>query len=137
MKAEVVESVNGETIAEIAKRTIEPDATIYTDGLSPYEKLSDEGYEHHAEVFDAKKNPDHLHWLHTIVSNLKAFIGCTYHGLDKKHLQRYFDEFCYRFNRRKFEGQLFNRLLTACLEGTFMTYKQLIGISTDCAEVFA
>jgi transposase-like protein len=133
MKAEVVEAVNGEIISEIAKRTIEPDAKVYTDGLSPYGKLSTEGYEHHAENFDPKKNPDHLHWLHTIISNLKAFIGGTYHGLDKKHLQRYFDEFCYRFNRRKFEEQLFNRLLAACVEGTFMTYKQLIG--TDCAQV--
>jgi len=25
------------------------------------------------------------------------------------------DEFCYRFNRRKFTGELYNRLLKACL----------------------
>jgi transposase-like protein len=128
MKAEVVETVNGETVTEIAKRTIEPEAEVHTDGLSAYEKLGKEGYEHHAEVFDPKNNPDHLHWLHTIISNAKAFIGGTYHGLDEKHLQRYLDEFCYRFNRRKFEGQLFNRLLSACIEGICITYKQIVGI---------
>jgi transposase-like protein/predicted RNA-binding Zn-ribbon protein involved in translation (DUF1610 family) len=129
MKAEVVEVVNGETIAEIAKRTVEPDAEIHTDGLNSYEKLSSEGYEHKAENFNPKENPDHLHWLHTIISNLKAFIGGTYHGLDKKHLQRYLDEFCYRFNRRKFEGQLFNRLLAACVEGKPITYNEIIGVT--------
>jgi len=133
IKAEVVEAVNGETIAEIAKRTITPEAEVHTDGLSPYEKLGSEGYKHHAEVFDPKKNPDHLHWLHTIISNMKAFIGGTYHGLDRKHLQRYLDEFCYRFNRRKFAGQLFNRLLSACIEGLSITYKQLVGVKSTQA----
>ena len=127
MKAEVVDAINGETATELAKRTIEPGAEVYTDGLSSYEKLSSEGYEHHAENFDPQKNPDHLHWLHTIISNLKAFVVGTYHGIDKKHLQRYFDEFCYRFNRRKFEGQFFNRLLSACAEGRCITYSQIVG----------
>jgi transposase-like protein len=133
VKIEVVEAIDGETIAEIAKRTIEPGADVYTDGLSSYAKLSAEGFEHTAENFDPKTNPDHLHWLHTIISNLKAFIAGTYHGLDKKHLQRYFDEFCYRFNRRKFEGQLFNRLLSASVTGVPMTYKKLVGV--DSGEV--
>ena len=69
MKAEVVESVNGETIAEIAKRTIKPDAQIHTDGLGSYERLSSEGFEHEAEKFDPKGKPAHLSWLHTIISN--------------------------------------------------------------------
>jgi transposase-like protein len=133
VKVEVVEAINGETVAEIVSRTIEPGARIHTDGLSSYEKLSSEGYEHHAENFDPKENPDHLRWLHTIVSNIKAFIGGTYHGLDKKHLQRYMDEFCYRFNRRKFGGQLFNRLIAACIEGKCITYKQLIRADEDLA----
>jgi transposase-like protein len=130
MKAEAVETIDSETITEVAKRTIKPEAEVHTDGLSSYGKLGKEGYEHHAEVFDPKKNPDHLHWLHTIISNMKAFIGGTYHGLDKKHLQRYLDEFCYRFNRRKFGGQLFNRLLSACIEGLCITYNQLVGNET-------
>jgi transposase-like protein len=135
MKAEVVDAINGETIVDMAKRTIEPDAKIHTDGLNSYEKLSSEGYEHEAKIFDPKENPDHLHWLHTIISNLKAFIGGTYHGLDKKHLQRYLDEFSYRFNRRKFGGQLFNRLLSACIEGCSITYKQIIGVEPIKAVV--
>jgi transposase-like protein len=126
IKIEVVDAVNGETIVDMAKRTIEPGSEIYTDGLNSYEKLSPEGYEHHAENFDPQENPDHLQWLHTIISNLKAFIGGTYHGLDRKHLQRYFDEFSYRFNRRKFAAQLFNRLLVACVTGKPITYNQII-----------
>ena len=128
MKAEVVEKVDGATIKELVTRTVEPGSKVHTDGLSSYDALCGEGYDHHSENFAPKENPDHLHWLHTIISNMKAFVGGTYHGLDKKHLQRYMDEFCYRFNRRKFEGQLFNRLLTACVEGVCITYKQLLTV---------
>ena len=34
----------------------------------------------------------------------------------EKHLQQYLDEFCYRFNRRRHQDELFDRLLRACLE---------------------
>lgn len=46
-----------------------------------------------------KRAPDHLKWLHTMVSNAKAFIGGTFHGLSPKHLQAYLDEFCFRTNQ--------------------------------------
>ena len=35
---------------------------------------------------------DLLHWLHIIISNAKAFILATYHGLPKKKLHSYLDE---------------------------------------------
>jgi hypothetical protein len=58
-------------------------------------------------------------------SNAKAFIGGTYHGLDSKHLQAYLSEFCYRFNRRKFKGELFNRLLSCYSSTHVITFSEL------------
>jgi transposase-like protein len=130
IKIEAVESVDGKTIIEMASRTIAPGSEIHSDGLNSYEKLSDAGCKHESKIFSPEDTPDHLHWLHTVISNLKALIGGTYHGLDKKHLQRYFDEFCYRFNRRKFEGQIFGRLLYACIKAHTITYKQLAAAET-------
>jgi transposase-like protein len=128
LKIQVVDKVDGANILEVAKETIAPGATIRTDGLNSYKILDqEEEYEHQAEKFDPKNNPEHLHWLHVMISNCKALIEGTYHGLDKKHLQRYFDEFCYRFNRRDFGNQLFNRLLNACVSTVTITYDQLVG----------
>lgn len=126
VKIEVVDAVNGTTIAETAQAMVEPGSVIRTDGLASYNALDKADYEHQAENFDPEKRPDHLRWLHVIVSNLKSLIMGTYHGLDKKHLQRYFDEFCYRFNRRRFGNQLFNRLLAACASTATITYAQLV-----------
>ena len=127
VKIQIVENVDGDTIAEMAKETIKPGSTISTDGLNVYNALNAAGYEHQGDKIDRENNPKHLHWLHVIISNLKAFIIGTYHGLDKKHLQRYFDEFCWRFNRRRFGNQLFNRLLIACASTGTITYAQLVG----------
>ena len=127
VKIQVVEQVNGGTITKIANDRIAPGTTIRTDGLGVYKALNKAGYEQQGEKFDPENNPKHLHWVHVIISNLKAFIIGTYHGLDKKHLQRYFDEFCWRFNRRRFGNQLFNRLLQACASTTTITYTQLVG----------
>ena len=126
VKIEVVDAVNGTTIVETAEAMVEPGSVIRTDGLASYNALDKADYEHQAENFDPEQRPDHLRWLHVIVSNLKALIMGTYHGLDKKHLQRYFDEFCYRFNRRRFGNQLFNRLLVACASTPTITYAQLV-----------
>jgi hypothetical protein len=39
--------------------------------------------------------------LHRIFSNLKVWALGVYHGLRRKHLQSYLDEFVFRFNRRR------------------------------------
>jgi transposase-like protein len=127
VRIEVVDNVDGVSIVEMAQETINSGAAIRTDGLSTYNALNKEGYKQQGEKFDPENKPEHLHWLHVIVSNLKTFILGTYHGLGKKHLQRYFDEFCYRFNRRRFGNQLFNRLLNACASTATITYAQLVG----------
>jgi len=130
VKVQIVDAVNGASVADTAKMTVAAGSTVRTDGLSSYKVLSEEGYEQQSEKFDAKNRPEHLHWLHVIVSNLKAFIAGTYHGLDRKHLQRYVNEFCYRFNRRRFGNRIFHRLLTVCASApTIITYARLVRVN--------
>jgi hypothetical protein len=56
-----------------------------------------------------------LPWVHIAIGKLKTFLLGTYHGVSKKYLQEYLHEFCYRFNRRAWKGELPHRLLNACL----------------------
>ena len=112
-KIDVIENVDGETIVEFAKDNIQPGSEIRTDGFPVYSPLKEEGYSLVMKKFDPKKDPNHLHWTHIIISNAKAFITGTFHGLDKIHLQYYLDEFCFRFNRRFKPESIFNSLLNA------------------------
>ncbi len=126
-KMEVIPDIKGTTLVDFAQRCIEPGATINSDAYRSYKALANEGYEHRPIEFNVKKNPDHLKWLHTIISNAKAFIGGTFHGLDEKHLQLYLNEFCYRFNRRHMKPRLFNHLLKLCASTATITYPELAG----------
>ena len=53
-----------------------------------------------------------------MISNAKAFILGTYHGLPKKYLQAYLDEYCFRFSRRDFGPRLLERLV---LDSVYMS----------------
>jgi len=80
-----------------------------------------------SKKFDPKRDSKHLKWVHILISNAKAFIEGTYHGLDAIHLQSFFDEFCFRFNRRFWPQQLFARTLFACSCASPFTRYALIG----------
>ena len=88
--------LKGKTIAKFANSSIANDTTVQTDAYRSYMKSLVEKYQHEYQVFDV--DSDMLKSLHTIVSNVKAFLSGTFHGLGKKHLQSYLDEYCYRFN---------------------------------------
>jgi transposase-like protein len=125
LKMEVVPNIKGKTLIDFAKKSIQPGSTISSDAYRSYRALEGAGFNHEYQVYNAKESPDHLHWLHTVLSNAKAFVGGTFHGLDSKHLQSYLDEFCYRFNRRKFKGEWFSRLGTLCASTKTITYSEL------------
>jgi predicted RNA-binding Zn-ribbon protein involved in translation (DUF1610 family)/transposase-like protein len=124
-KATVVDNLQGASIIDAAHKIVGTGSEIRTDGYKSYGMLSGAGYVVRSKNFDPQDSPDHLLWLHKIISNMKAFISGTYHGLDKKHIQRYFDEFTYRFNRRHMHSQLFMRLLNACAHASSITCREL------------
>jgi transposase-like protein len=125
VKMEVVPDIKGLTLVDFANRAIETGSVISSDAYKSYNALAKQDYQHALQKYNLVDHPDHLQWIHTVISNAKAFIGGTYHGLDSKHLQAYLSEFCYRFNRRKFKGELFNRLLSCCSSTHVITYSEL------------
>jgi len=124
-RMQVVDAVDGKHIKEVVKSDVNDNQVIKTDGYNAYEVVEELGHEHQKEVVGDKKAHTVLKWVHILSSNAKAFISGTYHGIDKKHLQAYLDEFCYRFNRRRWEYQLFDRLVTACANSSGITYSEL------------
>ena len=48
------------------------------------------------------------------IAILKRFLLGTFHGAYSRKLQKYLDEFVYRYNRRFWESQLPERLFNFC-----------------------
>ena len=65
------------------------------------------------------------HWSGIVLRNLRDFLNGTYHNACGKHIQKYLDEFSYRFNRRKLPGSWFDSLVTACSATKTITYAEL------------
>ncbi len=122
-----VKSVSKKELKRVVKKDVKGKQVIKTDGFKAYGVMEELGHEHHVEPVKGKEAHLVLKWVHILASNVKAFLKGTLHGKYKeKHFQRYLDEFCYRLNRRRWPGELFDRLVTACVCSAGITYSDLI-----------
>jgi len=106
---------------------------IRTDGWRSYGKVARDKDLKHCKVIlrDPKAAGRLLPWVHRVISNAKAVIRGTHRGVSSKHLQSYLSEICYRFNRRFWEKEIFDRLVLACVSTQTITYKGLVGHETS------
>ncbi|MDR1734060.1 MAG: IS1595 family transposase [Oscillospiraceae bacterium] len=118
-----VKDLKGETVRAALGTAFEAGAELQTGAFPNYRKAMAEKYLTAYTVADADK--DMLLWLRTVVSNIKLLFNGTYHGLDARHIQRYLTEAEYRFNRRRMEDSIFDRVLAAMPESAHITYRQL------------
>lgn len=115
-KMQVVSDFKAKTIEKFANKSIKKGSKISTDGFKAYQaQCVTKDYFHEFEKMDPCDSDSNLKWIHIVISNAKAFILGTFHGLAKFDLQSYLDEFCYRFNRRNIPQLMFDKLLNSAL----------------------
>jgi transposase-like protein len=98
-KMTVVDALDANSIRRVALTSIRNQSTIRTDDYPAYAVLAGH-FQHQGETVKSHEVKEKLPWVHILIGNVKTFIRGTYHGVSHKHLQRYLNEFCYRFNRR-------------------------------------
>jgi predicted RNA-binding Zn-ribbon protein involved in translation (DUF1610 family) len=115
LKMKVIDNLRSETINEQVKMLASDATEIDTDDSTSYVDLKNFVPKHNAEVIPKEKVGEILPWVHIAISNAKRQIINTFHDVKPEFLQKYLDEFCYKFNRRYLGEALFNRLLVACV----------------------
>ena len=124
---EELETIYEQHIIPALEKHITKGSMLKSDGAGPYVKAKDKGYENDRVV--AQKEPDkaheHLKWINLITSNLKRYLLSTHHGVFPKYRKAFLVEFAYRFNRRFWPHQAFDRLLYACINCNFTTLDEL------------
>ena len=100
------------------------DATAKTDGWSAYPGAKDIKHEPH--VVGPMAAHIVLPWIHRVFANFKTWALGVYHGLRRKKIQTYLDEFVFRFNRRGNRHAGFARLIAIGLGHKPVTYNMLI-----------
>ena len=109
---------------------VAPGARVRTNGLRGYLSLGDKGFVHERVIAKGTAAPGELRWSRVAISNARAVIGGTYHGLgraDGKHLQSYLDEYGYRFSRRHRPDLIFTSCIMAITACPIWTYWDIIG----------
>ena len=110
--AMVVPDTKASTLKPIIQKYIEKDSNVFTDGWEysglerDYSQFSvDHGRSFYGERVvgaDGEIINVNTNSIENVWSHFKRMVFGTYYKVSKKHLQRYVDEFVFRFNTRKY-----------------------------------
>ncbi|WP_254045231.1 IS1595 family transposase [Thiohalocapsa sp. ML1] len=112
-----------------AKPHFDPDAIVLGDGLACFRGFASAGFEHQPVVIGGGHRSmalPELHWLNTVLGNVKNAMRGTYHHAGGQHLPRCLGEFCYRFNRRFDLAAMLPRLAGAAVRTPPMPHRLLV-----------
>ena len=127
----VIPNAEAPTLRSFLQDFIEPGSVVITDGWASYPLATEGSYVHSPFKIKGSNVESHvaLPGVHRVSSLIKRWLMGTHQGaVEVDHLQRYLDEFAFRFNRRhsEFRGLLFRRLLEQAVQTPPMTYKSLV-----------
>ena len=98
--------------------------TLLTDGHKSFPCLK--GYRHDPRVVGKMAAHIVLPWVHRAFSLMKRWSLGTYHGLRRKHVDTYLNEFVFRYNRRFYRHVSFETLLGLAADKAPASYWDLI-----------
>lgn len=124
------------TLMPFIRESVDPKASIHSDGSGAYNKLKKKGYKHRRTVHLGSDIPAHntMPGVHRVAALLQRWLLGTHHGaIQPKQLDYYLDEFVFRFNRRtsKSRGLLFYRLLQQAVVTPPVTYQKIIAVGKN------
>jgi len=130
LRLEAVPDASARTLGDFLGRNVARPATIATDGWSGYGGLGAQGYGHEP-ISLARAWGDaalRLPGIHLVFGLAKRWLLGTHHGaVSAKHLQRYLDEYVFRFNRRTAQSisHRFARLIEQAVLTPPTTYRAI------------
>ena len=97
------------SIEAFVRANVKRGASLITDGHASYPGLI--GYRHDPRIVSKMAGHVALPWIHRAFSLMKRWSLGTYHGLRRKHVDSYLNEFVFRYNRRFHRRVSFETLL--------------------------
>lgn len=129
MRARKVTSVNAQTLSKVLKKHVAKTAEIFTDGAKFYPQATKglaghESVNHEAgEYVRGHVSTQSVESFNAI---LKRGINGIYHHVSKEHLDRYLDEFTFRWDHRNVtDGERARQALSQA-DGKRLTYRALV-----------
>lgn len=106
--ANVIEDYSAESIQPLFDTHISKEASVKTDKWTAYNKIG-KIY----KIYQEKSEPGvNFNQIHTVIHQIKTWIRTIQTHVNKGHLQKYLDEFCYRINRSIYKATIFDNLFS-------------------------
>ena len=103
MRMSKVKAFTSYEIERWTTRHLDENCIVTTDGFRPFSNICHVVDLHHSiNTAGIYKDPNNkfIHWVNTMIGNVKRSLHGTYHSVSSKHLPRYLAEFNFRFNNR-------------------------------------
>ncbi len=113
------------SIEAFVRANVKRGTTLLTDGHASYPGLTD--YRHDPRVVGKMAGHVVLPWVHRVFSLMKRWGLGTYHGLRRKHVDTYLNEFVFRYNRRFHRHASFETVLGLTAHHEPTSYWDIIG----------
>ena len=122
----VVSDTSANTLQGFISENVAQKTAVMTDDHLSYIGLEKRGFQHHSVKHSVKEYVDgmaHTNGIESFWALLKRGLYGTYHNVDKKHLQRYVNEFAFKANN----NDALSFIDAVCLKanGNMINYKQL------------
>ena len=121
----VISNNSAASIHAFVRANVKRGATLLTDGHKSYLGLSE--YRHDPRTVGKMAGHVALPWIHRVFSLMKRWGLGTYHGLRRKHLDTYLNEFVFRYNRRFYRHVSFETMLGLASHLSPATYWNIVG----------
>ncbi len=122
MYALKIDNYSAKELEVIFDKHISKNAEVLTDKWKGYRPLQEE---YNIEQVESNGGLN-FQKLHTMIHQIKSWIRTTYSWVSPFHIDRYFDEFCYRLNRSQSKNSIFNNLINRMVLAPKMYQQKLI-----------
>lgn len=123
MKAKRIDSYGSEGLRGGLLSLAFKGSFVVTDKFSAYRRATKD-FVHIELLSDSGRQFEKLHWM---IFNLKNWIRGIHHKVSSMHVQRYLDEFCYRFNTRNYTRSALDTILRSMVSSPWLPYEQAVG----------
>ena len=114
------------SIEAFVRANVKRGTTLLTDGHVSFPRLEGE-YRHDPRFVGKMAGHVVLPWIHRVFALLKRWSLGTYHGLRRKHVDTYLEEFVFRYNRRFHRHVSFETLLGIAAHHEPVSYWDIAG----------
>lgn len=129
VRTRVVRSVSAKDLKQAIRDHVHIESIVMTDDFKVYRNLDEEFADHQAVKHSRNeyaRGEAHVNTCESFFALLKRGVMGSFHHVSRKHLQRYCDEFAYRWDYRKVSDAERAESVLRLAEGKRLMYRSLI-----------